>query len=529
MLKILIVDDEKIIRHGIINSFNWTKLGIYKVLESRNGLEGLELYKKEHPDILLTDIRMPLMNGIELSNKVREMNKDTKIIFLTGYQEIEYVKTAFSNDAVDYLLKPVDMDDLHKALSKAIRLCTENENVRRIRLNLEQKLLQSAPFYLKMLMIDILETKFLDKEEMIEKLRFWEFPLPLNGSFVVFITAIDCYNENSAFDKQILSFGVENILIDKLKSTSNGYAFQTSEDYFVCILEYTFESDLEFMQALTDVKKALDNYLSQSTTIAVGTFIDDIFNIQESYQYARQMLTKKFYEGGNSIYYYDKWYEEKTEYFAIDKEKLDKLCAIVHSEDKSVLPRIAEDLISALTSNYHFTIQHLRSIFLLIAGEVISSVSGEGIQKEYIDIYSNFRNKVDLCDTIYEANVLLVNMLFEIKSFISKNYLNQNDLIVAEIKTFLNEHASESITINDISKKIFLTPPYICTIFKQQTGMTINEYVTLQRINKAKSLLLMGKYKLYEISLMIGYQDTKYFSKIFKRVTGKSPSKYVSG
>ena len=169
----------------------------------------------------------------------------------------------------------------------------------------------------------------------------------------------------------------------------------------------------------------------------------------------------------------------------------------------------------------------MRGIFLFIAGHLIFSMPGDEVSRECIDLLTHCADKLYLCDTITSVHHIMAELMSELRRVLSQCQRDPGARIIVEIKKILDSRLTENVTINDLSKRIFLTPQYICTIFKQRTGMTINEYITKQRIAKARDMLLSGNYKLYEIAPMVGYKDVKYFSRVFKRVTGVTPSDYT--
>ncbi len=528
-MKVLIVDDEKIIRHGLVHDVPWSDYGIDPPFEARNGIDALELYHKEHPDILLTDIRMPLMDGISLTNEIRKLDSDIKIIYLTGYQDIEYIKNAFHNNAVDYILKPVILDELKAAIEKAVRLCTENAGLRRLWLHMEQKIQQSQPFFIRGFLSRLVEGSYNSVSEMEEKLRFWSIPLNIHEGYLALVVLLDEYETINTRDRELVSFGVENILQELLESGNGGYSFHLRDgNKFVCIVPYHSESRAELDKLLDSIRKALSVYLTQSVSVLVGSPVDGLFNINESYQNAIYLLLRRFYDEKAGIYYYDEEACVEADEVTIDKKLLADLCEQLRAHDESHFAQTAEKLLVDIRQKRYLCKEHLRGIFLFIAGHLIYSMPGDEVSRECIDLLTHCADKLYLCDTITSVHEIMAELMSELRRVLSQSQQDPGARIITEIKKILNSRLTENVTINDLSKQIFLTPQYICTIFKQRTGMTINEYITKQRVDKAKNMLLSGNYKLYEIAPMVGYKDVKYFSRVFKRATGVIPSEYTS-
>ncbi|HML48947.1 MAG TPA: response regulator, partial [Clostridia bacterium] len=326
-MKALIVDDEKIIRQGIVHAIPWARYGFAQPLEARNGLDGLELFKQESPDVVLTDIRMPLMDGIAFTTELRKLNADVKIIFLTGYQDMEYVKAAFRNDAMDYILKPIVVADLERALEKAARLLDERKGLHRLRVEMESKLRQSAPTYLRTLWASLAEGRFHSAAEMEEKLRFWGVDLDFDASYQVLIVTLDEYRATPTRDQELLAFGTENILQELIQNRVQGLAFQLQDaNKFVGIVPYNPEDHAGIERLVAEIHTQLRAFLTQDLFVAVGTPCDGLLNLYESFESATSVLLHRFYER-----YAGPAYEGAA---SLDRELVRSLLSCLYDQDE---------------------------------------------------------------------------------------------------------------------------------------------------------------------------------------------------
>ncbi len=527
-MKVLIVDDEKIVRHGMLRSVPWENLGIRKVFEAGNGVAALEIFHRERPDILISDIRMPMMDGVALTNEVRRLSAETQIIYLTGHQDMHYIKAALSNNAVDYILKPVDYEELLRVIEKAVRLRRERDGLARLRARTEEKLKESRPFVIRSLLAELVEGTFRSAPEMMEKLAFWNIRLEANARYAVLIVTVNRYRATPVSQREALGFGIEQLLQEVLDRGAAGYAFHLrDENKFVCIVQSGAEERAETDRLLLAIRTTLGEYVPEGVSIAVGAPVDALADVCESYQHAVALLIRRFYESKGGVYDGDPDPVSGADWFSVDKRKLAAFCESMRTLDEASSAEALGDLLGLSDPSRFMSREHLRGAFLLIASHLLASVPGDEIGKDGIDLMSHCAQELSRCENIEEVRAAMENLLCGLRQALSKRPQGQSARVTDEIKAILADRLSTGVTISELSKQVFLTPQYICSVFKQATRMTINEYMTELRVKKARQMLLSGQYKLYEIAPAVGYRDVKYFSRVFKRLTGVSPSEYA--
>lgn len=516
-MKILIVDDEKIIRRGMVQNIPWRKLGLEPPLEARNGADALAIFERERPDILLTDIRMPLMDGVELSSKVRELSAETQIIYMTGYQDMEYIKAAFKQGAVDYILKPVEYDELLRTLERAVRQCSEDMGLRKLKYYLQQRLERSAPFYTRKLLKDLVEGRFEQPQELLRKLRFWGVDLSPDRSYAALAVRIADYRHADAENRQALVLGVEDLLQDLLDEGAGGYAFHLQDGQFACLLDHNSDETGTPRALMTAAKQALAAYLAGPVDCAMGPPVMGLFNLCESHQSALEQL--------RTVGELDKQ-DPPVDGQALNTRLIEQLADRIRARDEPGCSAASAALIDAARQSGSVSVDHLRGLYLMALGGLTSSVAGGELGREAVDVYTHCSGKLALCESEEALHDRATELLDELCSVLQREPDSPGARIADEIRAIVDERFAENLTIRDLSRRIFLTPQYLCQVFKLQTGITINDYITQRRVERAKQLLRSGDYKLYEIAPMVGYLDAKYFSRVFKRLTGVSPSDY---
>lgn len=525
MLKLLIVEDEKIFRHGIITSFDWTSLGVDKVLEAKNGKQGLEIFMHERPDIILSDIHMPLMNGIELTRQIRMIDNNCQIIYITGFSDIEYLKSAFKNNAVDYILKPVDIEELKSAIKKATSKSQESYLQSQLMNDMQQKLIQSMPLLIKEFMFRVLNSNYPSEQYVNERLNFLKIPFEMHDRFVVSVI-IAKKSTPSSLNDDLITIGIENIAQEIIQHAYTGYIFRDLQGYFVTVIKACDLNQAQLKEIFTNIYNLIIKHLDIYSTIAIGNCVDGFLNIQESYESAKMAIKYQTENDEKGVIIYDGDYKINSENYQIDINFAHSLLEVLYCTDKNEIKTEVNRIFSKMTLSLP-ELEYFRGYCTFVTAQVISNVCSQSINKAYIDFFIQNTNNIKEAHGIKEVISAIVSLFCDLKVFISKDYHPQSIKVIDEIKAIINANICNNLTIKDISQKIFLTPTYICAIFKESTGMTINEYTTDQKITYAQDLMKADSYRFYEICSKLGYQDTKYFSKLFKRKTGITPSEYI--
>lgn len=191
MIKLVIVDDEKNIRDGLTNCIDWDSYGISVVATASNGVEALQLVKEHSPSIVISDIRMPKMDGLELAAKIGEFDKNIQVVFISGYADVDLLKSAFKHQVVDYILKPVDLKELESLISTIVGRIRKHRQISTERLELEHKLLQSMPYLRENFYKYLVGGEFRDPGEVAQRMELLGVSLPMDSRYAVLLLNID--------------------------------------------------------------------------------------------------------------------------------------------------------------------------------------------------------------------------------------------------------------------------------------------------------------------------------------------------
>ncbi|MBU3145774.1 response regulator [Clostridium sp. CF012] len=534
MYKLILVDDEEEVRKGIIQKINWQQYGFELVGEAENGREALELSEKFTPDVVITDIKMPFMDGLQLSEELRKRYPTIKIIILTGFDKFEYAQKAVNLNVVEYALKPVSAKEFIEVLLR-VKAQIDEEMLRKKDMEaMNEYFVKSLPI-LKEKFLTYLITSKLNKDEIEEKCK--NYNINLNGNrFVVAAINIDrkiIYKDkkiDNSNEVDLIKFAVINIIEEILFERDRGIVF-IHNDLIVIISPY-LEEDRGYIfnsiqATLEEIKQNIEKYLKLTITIGLGTITSDVSNIYDSYQNAILALDYRFIMGNNRIIWIEDIEPSSSEKIVFDEIMEHDLRSSIKVGTESEIIQTIDGLFYQLL-DVKAPFKHFQIYLLEILTTIIKTAESLNVDLTYI-----FGENYNLFVELYEFNDLnQVKSWFEyisikIMNYITKDRQDSCTLLVEKTKAYINKHYSDSsITINSLCNYLYISPTYFSFIFKKETKMTFINYLTQIRMDASKELIKATKLKSFEIAYKVGYAEPNYFSYCFKKHFGISPSEF---
>lgn len=510
-MKILIIDDEKLTREGLISSIDWTGLNIEEIYVADDGINGIKEAKLHKPDIILSDVRMPRMNGIDMCKELLSILPYSSIIFMSGYSDKEYLKAAIKLKAVSYVEKPIDTAEIEAAIKNAITLQKEHAK-NQVTISTHNKFMQNK------LSLEIIYTPL--KRTVADYLKQFQdinIPVKANTEFTtLIITLKTSFSSISEYELEEIYSYLEAIV----KKHNMNYIFSIKNDeYIICHL---FANNT-LAYHLNGICNELSVYFSKKYQhyLTVGKTVHGIQNVYQSYNSAVLLIQCSFFYDYNSIITEEETpalpinfdnicyleFEEGLKFNDIDKVygAIDKFYTSLKNNQKQ-LPNYPKDFYYKLLILLQDTaLTHHLSTFSNYSSTILDNISS---CPSLTELNQMLQSKVEAYFSALQKDNKEHATIFAMKEFIRKNYPNEN------------------LSVKDISENVYLSSTYVCTLFKNETGITINQYLTEYRIEKAKSMLKDHRYKITEISAKVGYNDGNYFGKAFKKLVGLSPSEY---
>ncbi|GFZ90434.1 DNA-binding response regulator [Paenibacillus marchantiophytorum] len=526
MIKLVIVDDEKITREGLLQYIPWHDLGVDVVEIAGDGFEALEIAERLQPDIILSDIRMPDMDGIELAGKLRDILPQCTILFLSAYADKEYLKSAIHLKALHYLEKPVNREEVKSAIKDAVQAIVVEKRKRADDVDMRVRFERSSSVFKEKLVLEMTNGQVLP-DEIKMYFATLQLDMPLTGDFVTTLIKLDIESDSQIeiqqkHKDQIIK-SVDTIFADPQIKHLAGFKHTNHilvHFYGQSIRHLFFSASL-----LEQLKMSIEHIVGLKTNlfIALGKKVHTISDVQESYFTAAIALQKQFFIGHNRIVMYE---EECESVYELDESLSNKFLDYIKEHEQEKAKVYIRSLNDDFRRNTNLLVNSIKNVYfnMLVglnkfAEEFNITIIEDEHKKDFL------WEMITRIPTLTEIEVYLlerINFVFE--KMKTMDNIGEN---IYQIMQYISEHfAEESLTIAAIANNMYLTPTYICKIFKNKTGKTINQYITEVRIEKAKGLLKEEKIKLLEISHRVGYLSPNHFAKTFKKLTGMNPSEF---
>lgn len=510
-MKLLIVDDEKLTREGIRDSILRLSLPFDSILLADDGVHGLEVARSERPDIVLTDVRMPRMTGVEMAEAILEENPDTAVIFMSAYSDKEYLKAAIKLKAVRYVEKPLSIDELEDALKEALLNCQVRSHTRSA-VMIQEKEQQGHLAHL----LTLPGNEALIRE-LADKLHL--FLEETTSFFTMIVDSMTPLSElpEDAMDGAQVQFSQ---LLDK-NGLQQVYGFRS--DRYVII--HIFSDKKPDRETIRKCAVFLQGCFSSHCRffIAVGPLVTGPFSVPLSYEKAKLLLENSFFHDFDSIL---TDYDRPAALRPPADVLMDFGLALSEKQKERALA-LAEQLRSSIMEGQSLLPSQVKDIYY----KYFIKLDENGIMN-YISLWSNeganphsIWEGVLQCSTFPELHSLLLEKIGLYFDRLSRE--TGENPVVFQIKEFIHQnYALPSLSVLDVSEHVNRSSSYICTLFKNETGQTLNQYLTDYRIKKSKQFLSDPRYKIADISSKVGYSDGNYYSKTFRKLVGLSPSEY---
>lgn len=527
MIKLLIADDEPLVQIGIKSMLNWADFGIEVCGTAMNGAVALEMIEQYSPEIVITDIRMPIMDGLELARVCRETyGRIPLFLILTSYEEFELARQALSYEVVDYLIKlELDADSLEKSVRRTLERLEEIKASQTVRAA-GRPLLQN---YLDKFFLRLLHNLF-DNEEQF-KLQAKDLGLDFNNQY---FTVAHC---------QILEESVGKMSHEKLMNLYNS-TMQMVKDilnrhlpchmvsldlkHFSVIFHAPLESLKDggtIMEALSQASTMVHKYFNVRLMAGIGSAADSPLKISDSYQDARVAFSTATPKDPFRDYNQAKPEDIKNS-FNITLFKND-LTKAFEELDARILYDTLTQIIQLFSSNplrYLQAIDGASNILYLVLSLMPSGE--ECLVEIFSDDADNYRSLYRM-GNVEQVSEWMTRLRDGLCDTLKSKRVTYKEHIISNIQKYILNHCDERLTLNEISALFGLSPNYLSAMFKKTCGIGFSEYINQVKISRAKTMLLEKDMKVYEAAGCLGFESAFYFSKVFKKITGLSPREFV--
>lgn len=501
MMNILIADDEKIEREGIRYLLALEK-GERRIFEAANGKQAMQILRTENIDMILTDIKMPVMDGLELARRAKELFPEIRIVIFSGYNDFTFAQEAIRYGVTDYILKPVDPDNFHEIIEKAEknireRQAEENREIRRQNF-LQQYFLQNFLYSGKK---EILEKagEFVD----LDKWNGWHCAILIETDTAFFDTAEENFPGELQKELRRVFFYLN------LNERQSLLLFQDVYCDYLLVANHLY----------TFLKR---NYMVR-IYLAVSRKFDGCECLPEILGQLEQQMEEKFYHPEKHIFSCE---EEELKMVAgevQDSQLMQMISEDISRKDTEQLWKHFECLKEKYSSNTQFSAMYIKFVFSNVIQELFQEnqfADEHRLEQEIDRLYS--------CGNIMDILKVTEDNIREYEKFLERS-MSESRNEVAAVKNYIYQHYGEELNLEMLAEKVYLSSGYLSFIFKKETGMNLNRFIKVFRMEKAGEFLHDTNMKVAQISEKVGFANVSYFCRSFREYYGCSPESYRKG
>ncbi|MCI8995676.1 MAG: response regulator [Lachnospiraceae bacterium] len=530
LYRIMLVDDEEEVRKAMIRKMDWEELGFTVVGDAENGEDALEKLEQLEPDVIMTDIRMPYMDGLTLISRIREQYPFMKILIFSGYDDFEYAKQAIKLHVTEYILKPVNGQELAEIL-KRVRISLDEEIEQRRNISTLQESYQNSLPILRELFLNDLVSRTADVPGMAPKLKEYGIDILDACRWLVAVIHVEHVEQTEkgvlSQHQELIPISVRSLVEDHLRDYCRFAVFNSPEGITVIGAVDKENKETGLINLFGDICKESMRLLEVAITVGVGHRCHTLGEIGRSYQSAVDALGYRAIVGvGRAIYIND------VEPVSRGKLQLDakgeaQLTAAIKFGPEELIGNVLRELAGRMDDAKAHASQH-QVYMLTIVNCLIRLMQqydldmGEmfGSQERYEERMRGICQKESFAEE-------LIPVACRMNEALNRERDNTTRKVILEAKDFIQKnYADPELSVDTLCRQLHMSPAYFSTVFKKETGQTYVNYLTEVRLQKAEELLQETDDKTYEIAQKVGYQEQNYFSYVFKKRYGVSPTKY---
>ncbi|WP_024292609.1 response regulator [Lacrimispora indolis] len=532
ILGIIIADDEKKICRLLEYLIDWDEIGAKLLGVAYDGLSAFQLIQEKKPDVLLTDIRMPGMDGLQLIEEAKKQNASLKCIIISGYKDFQYAQQGIRYGVRDYLLKPINQDDLTRTLKKLVNETMEQKNSQEARIHLEKTIKNYSGEFKRVFLKIVLEQKPEQRpEKVLKEVR------KINTSQVIDQTG-RCLIVKPDIEYKDFTKDAYELLIDKtieilqveFASDEGELTIESSEEGIFLLLCHEPHDKEELIKALNHVKDRVmglqDLFPKLYFTAIITEPVDSDEDLIRQIQHSRIAMYNRLLTDTNTVSELNAPAAESEENHTLTS----KISSLLENRPESFEPEEIKKCLNDAKRIMHET----------------KNISGLDVKTELLRLAHNYMDWFELLDTsldksgkaayfseMYEHCINLDQAFELLEETIIKtllevlNHLKSREIKpVAYAKHYIEKNKGIDIKLEELAKNAGFSYSYFSYLFKKETGKTLTEYIQMVRIETAKKLLVEKERNVSEIAELVGYSDIKFFTKQFKKTLGVSPNEY---
>ena len=521
---VMLVDDEEAVRQAIASKLEWEKIGFEVIATAENGEEALELAEKLRPDVVMTDIKMPFMDGLTLCHKLKERQRDTRIVIFSGFDEFEYAREAIKLEVEEYILKPIDSEELENVFLRIKKNLDAEIDEKRNHEKLYEYYQKSLPVMKEQFMAGLMEGKL--SGELIEEMNS-SYEVNLNAPYYAVTVFCADMGTLDTENRSLLKLSLKQIVDENMKKSADVRSFLYF-DMVAAILLLNGMAELnKQVQEIDQVCKAAKRLLGINVTAGVGQAVAHLGNLAASYQNAVDAADYRVLLEQNQAIYIRDIQPAVNRDFVLEDQDIQKVMRAVKLGTREEVKASVDEMMSRFkTSNislhrYQVALMELLTEFLKL---------GRSYHLDLEEIFGgnmDFYRQIAKFDSLDSLGEWLYHVCMKFRSLIRQEQTDSAKLLAGKAEQFIKEnYAESSLSVEMLCGHLNVSAAYFSTIFKRETGQSFVMYLTHVRMEAALELLNNTQDKTYVIAGKVGYTEPNYFSYVFRKQYGMSPTKY---
>lgn len=522
MYRVLIAEDEMLVRLGLKHSIDWSEYNMTVIADVANGQEALDIYQKELPEVLITDIKMPIMDGMELIAKVRDINSDAQIIILTCVEDFVTARKALSHNVQDYILKlEMTSEDMGRMLFKIREKLDRLHKSVHVKTDVDIHILKDNLIKEYLLGSRYSEVEFTAKAESLN-MRLHPHRL------VVTLMEIDRFDlickrfkDNKG---QLVRMSLLNVLSEVLANYGCGEAFADSDSRYLLVFGFD-EQNSE--QQITDtlhtivehIRNVLNMYFNISVTFVINHAQEGYHSMKEQYSECLTKLEDRFFFGAGSNTLVGGQYSSR-----IPEDMNDSLLQIVREwkTNDAAKKALENTMLTFLTKESIVNATEIKRTFKIWV--LMAALSIRLSKSDMPEIVSDYSDRITGAQTLQELVYVFRTYLQTVGEYLSHKTSISKE--ISDVIRYIDHNYKREIALIELAQVVQVSPNYLSSLFKKETGINFADYLLNYRIDRAKELLLSTFSKTYEIAEQTGFANQSYFSRAFKKQTGIGPKEF---
>ncbi|OKP90978.1 DNA-binding response regulator [Paenibacillus helianthi] len=536
MWKIAIIDDERQVLRGMRRAIPWDDLGAEWAGEALNGEDGLEMIRNACPDIVITDLYMPVMSGLDMMEQLRQEGFQGKIIIFSGYSDFEHARQALRFQVSDYVSKPISLPTLKSILTKVIQELEVEEEKRARQWELECKMTLYEPFvekeWVRSAAVGTLDHAYKDSTRLPPSYLYWQERKHVTvGIDLIRDERARCL---SVSDWNLFRFAVSNIACEVARKVFPELEYTELHSTRSLLIihpgpEHPEELENKLEELGIRLNDSIGGYLKLVTRIGIGGVKDTWMKLSDSTEEAFRAMDQRVLRvvSAHEVYRYRENSSEPGSVALFPVKFSYKLATAMKTSQEAEAHQLVLEYITEMKKQEGMSQGYVQMLGSELWGIITYSLYESGFVLD--DLFTNDQIAKEISSLIVPDQLAnwLMDKITRICSSRQWKGSSKHRQVVDFMTSYIHEHYAEELTLAELSDKVFISRNHLSIIFKNITGETFNNYLTRVRIEKARELLIERKMLVYEVAERVGYKNIPYFSTLFKKITGMNPTELI--